>query len=260
MQSMPIHKNLSRKSSGTANGRRAREVLRVILADLDRTRRDAGVSYRRLASACGVSEPYLSQMFAGHREPSISVLTAVSRALGGDLSVRFYPSGGPQIYDKSQAPIVEELLRIAHPTWRRSVEVAVFRPARGFIDLVLDRPQPADIVATEVQTRLDRLEQSIRWSQDKAASLPSSQLWTDTHGNTTIHRLLVLRSTAATRELARRFEGTLTTAYPARATDLHAALTQPGNPWPGDGILWADLRRDSVRILDRPPRGVALGR
>jgi hypothetical protein len=110
-----------------------------------------------------------------------------------------------------------------------------------------------------VQTRIDRLEQSIRWSSDKARSLPSSDIWPPV-GEPVVHRLLVLRSTAATREVARRFESTLRTAYPARAHDIHAALMTAETPWPGDGILWADLRGDAVRILDRPPRGVAIGR
>ncbi len=234
--------------------------MRVALGDLDRARRDAGISLRRLAEACGVSQPYLSQVFAGDREPSIAVLNAVASALGGDLSVRFYPTTGPAIHDRLQAPIVEELLRIANRSWDRSVEVAVFRPARGFIDLVLNREEPISFVAGEVQTRLDRLEQMIRWSQDKANSLPSSELWRTVEGAPRIDRLLVLRSTTAMREVARRFVDTLRTAYPAGTADAYRALTEPDVPWPGNAILWADVHGDVVRILDAPPRGIALGR
>ena len=201
---------------------------------------------------------HLSQIFAGDREPSVAVLTAISRALGGDLSIRFYPSGGPQIHDRIQARIVEELLRIAHPSWDRLVELPVTRPARGFIDVVFDRS--ADIVATEVESRLDRLEQQVRRADEKARSLPSSDLWPRLDGDRRIHRLLVLRSTATTREIARRFGSTLAVAYPARAVDLYAALTEQDLPWPGHGVLWADVRGDEARILERPPRGVALGR
>jgi hypothetical protein len=115
------------------------------------------------------------------------------------------------------------------------------------------------MVATEVQTRIDRLEQSIRWSQDKARSLPSSDIWPPV-GTPVVHRLLVIRSTAATREIARRFEATLRVAFPAQTVDLYAALIEPTGLWPGDGILWADLRGGTARILSRPPRGVTLGR
>ena len=219
---------------------------------------DAGISLRRLAVAADIDAGYLTQIVAGTRQPSVAVLVALATALGANLSVRAFPTTGPNIHDRLQAPIAEELMRIAHPSWGRSVEVAVHRPARGFIDVVFHRP--GDLVATEVQTRLDRLEQTIRWSTDKAGALPSSDLWPPTADVPMIHRLLVLRSTAATREIARRFESTLRAAYPARTDDVFAALTEADRPWPGAGILWVDLRGDAVRILDRPPRGVSLGR
>ena len=215
------------------------------------------MSRSALARAAQIDVGYLSRVVGGDRQPSISVLVAIATALGADLSIRAFPTTGPNIYDRVQARIVEELVRITHPSWRRAVEVAVQRPARGFIDLVLDGR--SDIVATEVQTRLDRLEQTLRWSQDKARSLPSSDIWPRGPDEPTVHRLLVLRSTAATREIARRFEATLESAYPARTADVFAALTE-GRRWPGHGILWADVRGDEARILERPPRGVALGR
>jgi transcriptional regulator with XRE-family HTH domain len=233
-------------------------VISAALGDLERLRIDAGISLRQVADAAEIDSGYLTRVFAGDRQPSIAVLVSLARALGADLSIRAFPTTGPNIRDRAQAPIVEELLRIAHSSWRRSVEVAVLRPARGFIDLVLDRPR--EVVASEIQSRLDRLEQTIRWSQDKARSLPSTDLWTAIDGDPTVHRLLVLRSTAATREIARRFESTLHAACPARSTDVFRALTEPDTPWPDHGILWADLHGDTVRILDKPPRGVELGR
>jgi transcriptional regulator with XRE-family HTH domain len=235
-------------------------VIASVVSDLERLRMDAGVSLRQLAIAAGVDDGYLTRVIAGTRQPSVAVLVALTRALGADLSIRAFPTTGPNIRDRLQAPIVEELVRIAHRSWGRSVEVPVIRPARGFIDLVLNRSMPMDVVATEVHSRLHRLEQTIRWSQDKARSLPSSDLWRTIEGDPTTHRLLVLRSTADTREIARRFEVTLRTAYPARTADVYRALTEPATPWPDHGILWADVRGDSVRILDRPPRGVDLGR
>ena len=251
---------ITRKSPRTTIGRRTREVVAAVSGDIDRLRRDSGMSVNALAHASGVSQAHLSQVLAGQREPSIAVLVAVTKVLGADLSVRVYPTTGPTIRDGVQARIVEELLQIAAPTWRRSIEVPVYRPARGFIDLVLDEPIQAIAVATEVQSRLDRLEQQVRWAQDKANSLPSSEMWRFVDGNRSISRLLVLRSTTATRELARRFHASLAAAYPARATDVFLAVTQPGVAWPGPGILWADVRGNAARILDRPPRGVELGR
>ncbi len=250
----------SRKSLRTANGRRSHSLASGVVGEIDRLRLDCGLTVRGLAERAGVSNGYLSQVIGRSREPSIAVLTALATALGGDLSLRVYPSTGPRLRDGVQARIVEELLRIAATSWRASVEVPVHRPSRGYVDAVFDDARRAVAVATEVQSRIDRLEQQIRWARDKAASLPSSDLWRFLDGDRSTSRLLVIRSTAANREIAGRFESTLASAYPARCIDVHAALTTASAPWPGAGILWANVRGDVVRILDRPPRGVALGR
>lgn len=251
---------VSRTSPRTTNGRKTREINRAVVGDIDRLRRDAGIGVRRLAQEAGIDPGYLSQVIAGSRSPSTAVLVALTSVLGADLSVRVYPTTGPIVRDAIQARIGEELLRIAADTWRRSVEVAVYRPARGFVDIVFDEPDRRVAVATEIQSRIDRLEQQIRWAQDKALSLPSSEMWGFLSAEPSISRLLVLRSTAATRELARRFQATLAAAYPAATRDVFTALTTPSAAWPGPGILWADVRGDDVRVLERPPRGVALGR
>ena len=249
-----------RKSLRTANGRRSKATLRTLIVDIDRLRRDAGMSIRSLADRSRVSPGYLSQVLSGDCEPSVAVLTAIATTLGADLSLRVYPSTGPSVRDRIQVRIVEALIGIADPRWLPSIEVDVRRPARGFIDLVLDSAADRVTVASEVQSRIDRVEQLIRWSRDKAASLPSAGLWREIQGDRTISRLLVIRSTVATREVVRQAHGTFAAAYPARAGDVHAALTTATAPWPGAGILWADVHGDVVRILDRPPRGVPLGR
>jgi hypothetical protein len=62
------------------------------------------------------------------------------------------------------------------------------------------------------------------------------------------------------REIARRYEATLRTAYPARTRDVIAALTTPSAPWPGAGIVWMRVEGGVATLLDDPPRGVRLGR
>jgi hypothetical protein len=93
---------------------------------------------------------------------------------------------------------------------------------------------------------------------DKAASIGSSDL-VGPRPDFTASRLLVLRSTTATRQLARDFEATLRAAYPARTADVLAALRNRAD-WPGPGIVWIRIEGDRVEVLDGPPRGVPLGR
>lgn len=249
----------SRKRPRTGAGRRAtrlRSQLGVQVRDL---RIDAGLSLRALADAAGVDHGFLARIETGAREPSISALSAIADALGADLSIRLYPNTGPLVRDHIQARIVEELLRIAHPRWRRFSEVPVYRPARGRVDVVLQDPVAAIVVATEIHSQVHRLEQQLGWARLKTDSLPSADFWRSLEAEPIVGQLLVLRSTRATRELARQFESTLRAVYSARSADVSAAVAGE-RPWPGNGLLWADVTGDGVRVLDRPPRGVMLGR
>ena len=245
---------------GDRRRRKALERIRsTIGTDARRLRLDAGLPLARLAEASGVSRSHLNELELGTADPSLPTLVAIADALGADLSIRLYPNTGSPVRDHIQARIVEELFRIAHPRWRRSTEVPVYRPARGRIDAVLHDPVAAIAVATEVHSQVRRLEQQLGWARLKAESLPSAEFWRFLEAEPTVGQVLVLRSTRATRELARQFESTLRAAYPARSADVFSAVAGE-DAWPGNGLLWADVTGGGVRVLDRPPRGVMLGR
>jgi transcriptional regulator with XRE-family HTH domain len=243
--------------------RRSRDLRRGLGVELRSNREDQGVSQRQLASAAGIDPSHLARIEAGAVAASVEVLERLAVALGGDLSVRFYPGTGTGLRDRFQAPIVERLLRDLHSAWTASPEVAVHRPARGVIDIVLwrcDRDEPL-AVATEVQSQIRRLEQQLRWAQLKSESLPSAQLWPflAADGEPTVSRLLVIRSSEATRAIARQHAATLAAAYPARTADAVTSLLTGGR-WPGAAIVWADVVGSRVTIRASPPRGVVLGR
>jgi hypothetical protein len=158
--------------------------------------------------------------------------------------------------------MIEALLAVLGPRWRATPEVVVSKPVRGVIDLVLHDPDANIVVAVDAQSELRRLEQQLRWSQEKAAALPSSELWRFADLDTaapTVSRLLLLRSTRTTRDLTLLAEGALRSAYPARPADAVAALRGDAR-WPGDAILWVRTHGTQTTVLDRPPRGVSLGR
>ena len=213
-------------------------------------REDAGLSRRGLAAAAGIDDGYLGQLERGQREPSLTVLVALATALGGVAHVRLYPGTGPRLRDPIQARIVEALLRIAGPQWLRHVEVPVYRPVRGVIDVVLVHRAFTTVLAIEVHSELRRLEQQLRWANEKAAALPSSTIWPppSVSPEPTIPRLLVLRSTRTNRRFATEFGTTLATAYPAPAPVAVRALTEPTTAWPGSTWLWATLEHDSASI------------
>lgn len=247
-----------RPSIDRATRRRLRAVVRTIGDDVYRIRTDAAATQARVAHEAGIDRSHLGRIEAATTQASLETLVAVATALGADLSVRFYPGTGPRLTDRHQARMLEAVLRGLSPTWRPHLEVPVFRPARGVVDAVFERTDQPLLLISEVESTLPRLEQQIRRAGEKAASIGSAQLVGPGPVPPT-SRLLILRSTSRTRELARVFESLLRAAYPARSRDAVASLLK-GTAWPGDAIIWVRIDGDAVEILDGPPRGVALGR
>jgi transcriptional regulator with XRE-family HTH domain len=258
---MPVRAIITpRKAPRTSTGRAGREMRVGIGAEIRRMRVDAGLSQRRLAELAGIDHAFQSLIERGLREPSLAVLIAIATALGGNVNIRLFPGTGPRLTDPIQARITEALIRILDPRWTRMVEVPVHRPARGVIDIVTHDQSAGIIVATEVQSELRRLEQQLRWSHEKAESLPSADFWRFLERQPRIDQLLILRSTRAKRQLAERFSETLAVAFPASPIEAYQELTMPDAEWPGSAILWASVEGDTARILERPPRSVPLGR
>lgn len=149
----------------------------------------------------------------------------------------------------------EALLRELHPAWRATPEVPVYRPVHGVIDLVLEERTGRTTVATELHSQVRRVEQQIRWQVQKTDALA---LQPDQQGRS-VSRLLLLRNTQATRDVVRAAGGSFAAAYPARTADAVASL-RDGAPWPGAAIARMRLDGGDAHLLDRPPRGVAVGR
>lgn len=237
---------------------RLRRLQRRLGEDFLRIRIDAAATKAQVGSAAGVDRTFYGRIESGDAHPSLETLVALSIALGAELSIRIYPGIGPVLTDRHQARMEEAFLRELHPVWRPHLEVGVTRPVRGVIDSVLERTDVPLLVLTEFESSLPRLEQQIRWAGEKANAIWSSELIGE-GPRPAVSRLLVLRSTAATRAIATRFETMLRTAYPCRTREAIDALMH-GSAWPGDSMIWVRIDGDHVRILDRPPTGVAVGR
>jgi transcriptional regulator with XRE-family HTH domain len=206
-----------------------------------------------LARCSGLDPGYLRRIELGIGHPSLDSLVAISSCLGRDLGLRLFETDGPRIHDRFQAPIVEALIRLMGDEWRSHPEVPV-PAARGVIDLVLARATDSLQIACECHSELRRLELVLRRSAEKTIAL-RGQL--EAPGD--VSAMLLLRSTAATRAIARSYEATLTVAFPARTPEALAALR--GNAaWPGPAIVWANVERGRGEILEGPPRGVRVGR
>lgn len=234
--------------------RRSRETNRWIGRQIQEARTEAGVSQAQLARCAGLAPSYVWRIEAGLANPSVDALSAIATCLGCDLGVRLFPTSGPRLHDRFQAPILEALLRVRHESWGGTLEVPV-PAARGVIDLVLARSMDRCTIACECHSELRRLELLLRRGAEKAEALgPRFE------GGPSPSRLLVLRSTERTRAIVRTYEATLGAAFPGRAADAYAALTSADGQWQGSTILWARLESGRAEILDAPPRGVRVGR
>jgi len=211
-------------------------------------REDAGVSLAALARAAGVPGAYVWRIFNGDVRPSIETYARLASVLGADLTARCYPTTGPIIRDRHQARIEEELLAELAARWRPLTEIGVRRPVRGWIDLALHEPRERLVVATEIESQINRLEQQARWSTAKAEALPSWPGWAAL-GDPQISRLLVVRWTRQNRTIAADFPRQLAAAFPAHPADALAALTGHA-PWPGPALVWARTEPAGVRFAD----------
>jgi transcriptional regulator with XRE-family HTH domain len=217
--------------------------------DVERLRSDAGISVPELARAAGVDRAHIYRFLAGTAEPSPVTRARLAVALGADLSIRLYANTGPLIRDRHQSRIAESLLVVRHARWHGYGELRVVRPSQGWIDLALHEPRERIIVATEIQSELNRLEQLIRWAGEKAQSLPSWDGWRQLGEEPAISRLLVVRRTRATRAVVKDFEQQIRLAYPAHPDDALAALTTASTPWPGAALVWAEVAGEKARLL-----------
>lgn len=215
--------------------------------EVARLREDAGITRLQLAKAAGLNDSFLAKIEAGIAQPSTETSVRIALALGADFARRIYPTTGPAIRDRHQAPIAEGLLSIVHRRWSRFLEVGVRRPSRGWIDVGLHAPDERVFVAGEIQSGLHRLEQLVRWSDAKAESVASWHGYAQLGEPPAVSKLLLVRETRANRAIAGEFRRVLRAAYPADPRDALASLVGTER-WPGSALLWA------VRHAQTPPR------
>lgn len=247
-----------------AAARRADDLRRSIGREFATIREDAGLTRAAVARAAGVRPSTVGRMEVGLIEADFATMARVASVLGSEVSIRLFPAGAP-IRDRFQAPMLEALQALMHRDWARSIEVPVVGSVRGVVDCVLGHPVEPLVLAIEVQSELRRPEATLRRSADKAAALPRSEAGHALAAardvpQVDVSRLLILRSTVANRAVVRDLARTFAAAYPARAGDAVAALRDPRVGWPGPAIIWVHLHGRHATVMERPPRGVTVGR
>ena len=243
--------------------RRAAELTQALAADLRRLLDDAGLRPADVARAAHLSPDIVSRVLRGERQASFPTLASIAVALGGDVSLRLVPGAGLAIHDRVQARMVDAFVREMHPRWRPFLEVPVRTPARGAIDLVMADKVDGSLAATEFQSQLRRAEQTLRWSNEKAAALPATELHrmavAATGSPPHVHRLLVVRSTPAARAVVGELGALFGASYPV-PPDAAVAAIRGGSALPGNALVWMHVHGSSARLMEGLPRALRVGR
>ncbi|HET7830206.1 MAG TPA: helix-turn-helix domain-containing protein [Candidatus Limnocylindrales bacterium] len=237
---------------------RQRRLRRSVGEELRRIREDQGLSVRAVSRAAGLHHSHLARIEAGERDASHDSLVAYATVMGHAVSTRLFPSDGPLVRDHLQVRMIEALLRELNARWVSRLEVPVYRPARGVIDLVLQDRQEGTLVAGEGHSVLTAVERQLRWASLKADSLPSAPGWpfSDALEVPPVTRLLLLRSCSAMHDLVAAARATFRAGYPGDTRTAVKALTDSDGTWPGAAIVWVDVRGSASRLMDREPRAL----
>ncbi len=227
-------------------------------SELRRVLDDEGISMRALAAAIGIDVSHLSRVVAGNAALSQDSLVAVATALGYAASIKLFPTDGPRIRDHRQARMLEVVIARLHARWLARLEVPVWRPVRGVIDLLLRDRFTGDLVAGEGHSLLATVEAQIRHAHEKANALPSATgwPWSDRLDEPRVSRLLVLRSVPGNHDLVNALPATFASAYPGDTRQAVAALRNATTPFPDGAIVWVHVDGTRTRLLDGLPRGV----
>lgn len=242
---------------------RRRDLERAVASELRRLRLDSGLSQRAVARAIGIHHSHIAAIEAGDDAPSLDTLARLSTALGMDVSIRFYPSARPRLRDHVQARMIEGVLRAVHPRWRPHLEVPVYRPVRGVVDLALADARVGQVAVSEHHSELRAADQQLRWAQLKAEAIASARNWPfgmAEDAQIDVPRLLFLRNTERNRRTVTELAATFAAAYPASTGQTVDALTGDHGRIPGHAVVWVGLDSTAVRMLEGPPRGIHVGR
>ncbi len=156
---------------------RSRELRRGVGSQLMDLREARELSQLEVATAAGIDRSWLARAEAGDANLTLGALAAAATALGAEASVRLYPSTGPRLRDHIQVRLIETLLQRLHPRWQARLEVPVYRPVRGVIDLVLIEAATREVVGGEAHSEIRRVERQLRWAAEKVDALPSANGW-----------------------------------------------------------------------------------
>jgi transcriptional regulator with XRE-family HTH domain len=257
---MPDHAQMTDRAIQRLIASRSDELRRRLARELVAARSSSGLSRRDLAAEAGVDRRWIAKAEMGTANLTLDAISALATVLGTEASIRLFEATGPRLRDHIQVRLLAALLGRVHPRWGRRLEVPVYRPSRGVVDLVLVERTAHQIIGTEAHSVIESAERQLRWAALKSDAVPSADGYPWGAHNPTVGRLLVLRSTAEMRDTVNAASAVFNAAYPGETRRATETLAGPDGILEADTIVWVEVRGDASRLLDGPPRGVEVGR
>src|SRR4051812_5512476 len=218
-----------RREAINAGDRELRWTARRFGDDFRELRLRAGVSQAAVARSIGVDRSVVTRLERGDATVGNPIRARAAACLGADFRLQIYSQRAPMIFDAAHARVIERLLSAAHSRWHPVVEAPVPGPGRRSVDVQLEDGD--DMILIEVETRVRRLEETIRALHGSRASVSSRP-------DVRVHSVLILPPTRHHRSLVLAHRATIAAAFPVRSAALAACLRSAAGGWPGDGILF----------------------
>lgn len=221
--------------------------LRISFARLCRdTRTLLDITQAELATAVGVSRPYIAGIEAGRANPSLEVVERIGYALGLDVQLVARPPvalNSPRQRDAMHARCSGYIDRrlTGHGLQTRGEVTIVRGRTRGWIDLLAYDPRRRFLFVVEIKTWIDDLgaiERQLDWYVREAPTIARELGWRPVR---TIGWVLAL-ATADVDEALRRNRDVIDRAFPGRARNLLSLLDGGESPESARGITLIDPR------------------
>jgi len=188
-----------------------------------------GVSQRAVAIAIDVDRSVITRLEQGDPTVGPAIRARACAVLGADFRMQLYPERSSMIYDAAHARIIERGIALAGAGWMVEPEMPL--PGRRSADMCfLSR---SCIVLIEVESRVRRFEEIQRELHAKRDAV-----LVRFGPERCVHVVLALPPTHHHRALVRTHPALVSAAFPVPSALIRRALSAPGQPFPGEGILW----------------------
>jgi transcriptional regulator with XRE-family HTH domain len=208
--------------------RRAATVLRRFGSELRLARAAAGLTQQRLGELAGVSQSFVSLVERGRRRPDWSTACALAAGVGHELSVRLFPVRSVSLRDSGQYAAVQQIVQLAHPLWRASMEVPVAPGDARAADLLLISSD--EVLHIEVERALVDLQAQLRAAQRKRSVLADGY-------DRPVRLVIGLPDTRRARSIVRSLQPAIQAALPQTSAQARRAI-RSGMPLGADGLLF----------------------